>query len=102
MVEGELHNNNKVTSKRHKTDEKAPILRHTFLNKYPDLKNITPLNPAPIQKNIGLIKKNQMLMEKVHHRFPSLVPTPKNSLSLCGALIFSFILVHTKLIRARN
>ena len=77
IPEGTVH---KVTSKRHKTDEKST---HFVLHVPPSVfgvKKIIPLHPAPIQKYSGLyIKPPQYLWINVDHRFVSfwgLVPPP--------------------------
>ena len=57
MAEGELNNDNKGTSKRHKMNEKSPILQCTFLHQYLEFpKKNRPLHPAPFQKCCEIIK----------------------------------------------
>ena len=95
----------KSTSKRHKTDEKLPILQCTFLHQYLEfLKIIIPLNPAPFKECIGIIKNPNIGGETCTTVLSvySFGSNPKNYLSLCIDLIFSFILVYTRVGRVWN
>ena len=94
----------KGTSKCHKMDEKtihfAVHVSPSFFLKY-------PLQQSPIQKwsRIFNLVLFPIFRQNLHHRFVTffgLVPTPKKCLSLCIALFFCFILVHTRVIRVRN
>ena len=96
----------KGTSKFHKTDEKASILQCTFIHQYLKyFETIRPLHPAPFQKCSGIISKIPTSTEKrappFCQYFSILVPTQKIS-SLCSALVFSFILVYTRVRQMRN
>ena len=60
-----VHN---ITSKYHKKNEKAFILRCTFLHQYLSLKLKISLHTTPFQKRSGIIK-NQIFMDKCAPQF---------------------------------
>ena len=103
MVDGDFKNlnNNKGDSNYHKTDEKLPIWRCTFLHQlFWIKKKIIPLHPELLQKFIGLLLLLLLpiLTEKCAPPFCQLfylVLTQNNHLPLGTALIFCFILVRT-------
>ena len=97
----------KGTSKCHKTDEKAPILRCTFLHKYLIKTIISPLFPTPIKLRGGLILKTiPLFTEKCappfYHFFLLSSNTKKTIYPFVELLLISLILVHTRVRRVRN
>ena len=86
------------TGKNHKTDEKVPILRCTFIHQYLILKRIIPLHPVTIELRSVMIKINEfpVFTEKLAPPFCQfcfgLVLTPKKHFSLVRALVFSIFI----------